>query len=82
MSLTGEDLLAVRKINSETIAPIEGKVDALQNDVKEIYYMIAKMEKSKGDHKRFLKFNVEQKIKSVYADLQLTAKEAGVTLPR
>lgn len=29
-----------------------------------------------------MKLDVEQKIKNVYKDLQATAKQAGVTLPR
>lgn len=59
MSLTNDDLLAVRKINQEEIAGIEGKVDALQNDVKDIYYMLAKMEKSTRSNKKFDTFTLE-----------------------
>jgi|GEM_PF-1302486 len=81
MNLTAIDLSQIRTIHQEGNASLEGKADSLEADVKEIYYMIAKMEQS-GPSKKFNKLTVEQKVRSVYSDLQTTAIEAGVTLPR
>jgi hypothetical protein len=44
MSLTQDDLLQIRTIMKETIRPLENKVDALYNDVKELYEITMKLE--------------------------------------
>ncbi len=44
MSLTATDLQAIRTIVREEVAPLENKVITLENDVKEIYHMLAKMQ--------------------------------------
>lgn len=46
MSLSYDDLQAIRKIVEETVDPIKGELEALGNDVKEIYSMIASIQKS------------------------------------
>lgn len=71
MSLTTSDLQSIRDINREVNSSLEGKVEAAQNDVKEMYYMLAKMQNAK----------LEDNIKSVHSDQVVTAKEAGITLP-
>jgi hypothetical protein len=43
--------------------------------------MLAKMQNTKSPNKKFMKLNLEDKIRSVYEDLQLTAKQAGIALP-
>jgi len=40
MSLTHDDLQAMRAIIEETINPVRGDIEALSNDVKEIYGML------------------------------------------
>lgn len=60
------------------VESLDGKVDALQNDVKEIYYMLAKRQ---NGSKQFSRLTVQQKIATVYAELLITAKQAGVSLP-
>ena len=37
MSLSYDDLQAIRKVVEETIDPIKGELEALGNDIKEIY---------------------------------------------
>lgn len=82
MSLTQSDFQEIRTIFREEISSLDGRVAALESDVKEIYHMIARMETAQQSDKKFIKLDVEQKIKNVYKDLQTTAKQAGVTLPR
>jgi hypothetical protein len=45
MSLTHDDLQAIRAIIEETINPVRGDIEALSNDVKEIYGMLADPQK-------------------------------------
>jgi dynactin complex subunit len=49
MSLTDNDLLAIRTIVREEIKdevdPLKGKVEAIESDVKEIYFMLARTDK-------------------------------------
>ena len=42
MSLSYDDLQAIRKVVEETVNPIKGELEALANDIKEIYEMITK----------------------------------------
>jgi hypothetical protein len=46
MSLTYDDLQEIRKVVEETVNPIKGELRALGNDIKEIYDMIASLQKS------------------------------------
>ena len=46
MSLSYDDLQAIRKIVKETVDPIKRELEALGNDIKEIYGMIASIQKS------------------------------------
>lgn len=83
MSLTTNDLQQIRAINVEGNEKLDGKVTALQNDVKEIYYMIAKMEKeTTASSKKFLKLSLEKKILKTNSNLLIIAKQAGISLPR
>jgi hypothetical protein len=116
MSLTTQDLHAIRKIVDEEtravvqaetpfivedklsreIAPISikltnlldkidelgGRVEALENDVKEIYGMITEIQKMLLPEKEFKKFSIEQKLLKLNRELLAAAKEAGITLPR
>lgn len=45
MSLTGTDLQAIRMIVREEQAELKGKVTAVENDVKEIYFIVARLDK-------------------------------------
>lgn len=60
---------------------LEGKVTALEADVKEIYAMLADMQKSSPEDKRLKKLSVNQKILEAYELVLSAAKEAGVKLP-
>ena len=81
MSLTFNDLQSIREIVKETIDPIKGDLEALSNDVKEIYSMLANLEKRAAEYPDFNKKNLEQKLLSLHADIVAAAKQAGVTLP-
>ena len=67
MSLTAADFQEIRAIMREELMPLDGRVVAIENDVKEIYFMIAKMQRG---------LSVMQR------GLSAVAKHVGVTLPR
>ena len=81
MSLTYDDLQAIRKVVEETISPIKGDLEALSNDIKEIYGMIAALQKDSSGKEPSSKLGIEQKILKLHSDLMEAAKQAGVTLP-
>lgn len=60
------------------LANLEGKVMALENDIKELYRMVS--DQTKQD-KKFSKLTLEQKFIKMHNDFQLLAKQAGITLP-
>ena len=81
MSLTYDDLQAIRKIVEETVSPVKGELEALGNDIKEIYDMIASLQRDPSSKESFSKLGIEQKILQLHSDLIEAAKQAGVTLP-
>lgn len=68
----------IRNLNDK-FDTLAGQVTGLERDVREIYLMLAKRDAGAPS---FNKLTLEQKIKSTYEQLKITAKEAGVTLPR
>jgi uncharacterized coiled-coil protein SlyX len=60
---------------------LTGKIEALENDIKEIYIMIAKLQTLPPAEKKFAKLSLEQKILQSHARIASIAKQAGVTLP-
>lgn len=90
MSLTSNDLLEIRSIiesalakqTNEAITPIQGELEALRNDIKEIYEMIAELQSGMVSNKQFQKLSLEEKLLKLNSDLLTAAKQAGVTLPR
>lgn len=81
MSLTRDDLQAIRAIIEEAINPVRGDIEALSNDVKEIYEMLADLQKQNSDTGDFKKINIEEKILRLHSELIEAARQAGVTLP-
>ncbi len=98
MSLTHDDLSQIRTIVrdevrsivreevdsvlTQKLKPIEGEIQALRNDIKEIYAMIAKLEKGTITDRSFEKLTLEEKLLHLNAELLAAAKQAGITLPR
>ncbi len=80
MSLTFDDLQAIRKIVEETVDPLKGEIEALSNDIKEIYEMLADPQKASTTD-TFKKSSLEEKILRLHAELVEAAKQANVTLP-
>lgn len=60
---------------------MEGNLEALENDIKEIYEMLAELQKHARPVAHFEKYNLEQKILESYHGVLAIAKEAGVKLP-
>lgn len=81
MSLTYEDLQAIRAIVEETVDPLKGELEALSNDIKDIYEMLAEIQKSTASENLSEKQGLEEKILSMHASLVEAAKQAGVVLP-
>ncbi len=81
MSLSTEDLQSIRQIIEETVSPIKGELEALRNDIKEIYEMIAVVQKNSTSKQSFQKLSVEEKLLNLHSDLIEAARQAGVTLP-
>ena len=89
MSLTNEDLAQIRNIiesaldvqTKEFINPIHDELEALRNDIKEIYDMIADLQKSSQSEKLFKKLSLEEKILKMHSELIEAAAQAGVKLP-
>ena len=65
-----------------TLHSLDDRVQLLESDVKEIYYMIADLQKHNTTVKGFAKLPLEEKILKAYSDILMMAKEAGITLPR
>ena len=60
---------------------MDGRMEALENDVRELYGMVADLQKAKKENHKFNKLPLEKKILQTHAELLLVAKEAGVVLP-
>jgi len=65
-----------------SLSGLDGRVEALEADVKEPYAMMAAMQKQTVLGKRSAKLSFERKVLQTYEDVLLLAKEAGITLPR
>jgi ABC-type phosphate transport system auxiliary subunit len=81
MSLSYDDLQAIRTIVEETVNPLRGDIEALSNDIKDIYGVISGLQKAVGINESFEKLSIEKKILRLHAQLVDTAKQAGVSLP-
>ena len=44
MGLTQNDLMQIRSIVQEVVRPLQGEIEALRNDVKEIYQILSQHE--------------------------------------
>lgn len=82
MSLTQSDLQQIRSLFEEYIKPIDGRLQALENDVKEIYQMITEIQQTTVTDVKFKKLSLEKKLLTLNTELLATAKQAGITLPR
>ncbi|HJQ08259.1 MAG TPA: hypothetical protein VJ836_02120 [Candidatus Saccharimonadales bacterium] len=92
MNLTNDDLQAIRDIIKDEVSgivrstvkeelhPIGGELEALRNDIKEIYDMIASIQKS-PDTETLQKLSLEEKILKLHSELVEAANQAGITLP-
>jgi hypothetical protein len=81
-----EVALVVRPIVQEeaekSTAVLSGKLDALENDIKELYFMVDRLEKGFVTDPSFKKLPEEEQILRVNAWLIEFAKRKGVALPR
>ena len=82
MSLTSTDLADIRGILKEELRPLQGELEALSNDIREIYGMISDLQNKTLPEKQFEKLSVEQKLLKLNSELLFAAKQAGIQLPR
>lgn len=82
MSLTATDLGEIRTILREVLKPLEGKLEALENDVKEIYSILKRMEHGVITDKKFAELSLESRLLKLNTELLTAAKQAGIKLPR
>jgi hypothetical protein len=52
MSLSFEDFQNIRFIMREELAPVENRLEAVENDIKEIYFMMSDMQRALNPLKR------------------------------
>ncbi|HKR81707.1 MAG TPA: hypothetical protein VJR27_01770 [Candidatus Saccharimonadales bacterium] len=93
MSLTNDDLQAIRDVIKDEVSsavrstveealhPISGELEALRNDIKEIYDMIAHIQKSPDPIANLQKLTLEEKLLKLHSELVEAANQAGITLP-
>ncbi len=90
MTLTATDLDDIRNIvesalskqNTEVIKPLQGELEAIRNDIRDIYFMISDLQHTTINDKEFKKLSLEKKLLALNAELISAAKQAGITLPR
>ena len=94
MSLTNDDFQAIREIIKDEVStivrstvkkelrPISGELEALRNDIKEIYDTISVLRNKSLPDKQFQKLSLEEKLLKLNSELLVAAKQAGITLPR
>lgn len=82
MGLTQNDLQEIRSIVQAAVDPLANEIKALRNDIKEIYDMIADLQKSAITDEEFQKRTLEEKLLTLNAELLAAAKQAGISLPR
>lgn len=94
MSLTTEDLSKLRVVIREEVDSIieakviprfdalEGRLEALESDVKELYMMVSELQRGMITDESFKKRSIEEKLLTLNAELLATAEQAGVKLPR
>lgn len=64
----------------ESLARLEGTVEALENDIKDIYGMVSDLQKAVFPRGHSKKQTLEDKIRQAHTDVLLVAKQAGVSL--
>lgn len=82
MSLTQEDLQHIEAIFDRKLDSVLGELKALREDIKEIYAMIADLQKSTITDSDFSKKSIEEKLLTLNSELLAAAKQAGIALPR
>ncbi len=60
---------------------IEGRLETLENDIKDIYEMISELQKLTRRVAHFEKYDLEQKILTAYKNILAIADDAGIKLP-
>ena len=82
MSLSNNDLASIRSIIREENELIADKLEALENDIKDIYDMISALQKSKSALFTQSDDTAKERLLSLHEGLVAVAKELGVTLPK
>lgn len=81
----GEDVAYLKSevnILKKRFDELDGRVTALENDVKEIYKLLTQTETLTEEERRLQNLTLEKKILLTHKSCLHLAKEAGITLPR
>ncbi|MEJ0072991.1 MAG: hypothetical protein WDN27_02810 [Candidatus Saccharibacteria bacterium] len=76
-SIVSDELIPIR-LRLDTMSH---KVEALYNDVKDIYHMISDLQKTNRRVASFAKKDLEKKLVETYKELLAIAKREGIKLP-
>lgn len=71
MGLTAADIMNIRAIIRDEVNPTPGGFVALENDIKELYKSVSKMQKE-----------MDNGFKSLRLNIAYLAKQIGVNLPK
>ena len=82
MSLTQSDLQKIEDVFDRKLDPVLGELEALKNDIKEIYNMLAELQSGVITDKNFKKLSIEEKLLTLNSELLSAATQAGITFPR
>lgn len=64
----------------EHLGRLDGRIESLEADIKELYAM-AKAQKPTYSDSKFARLSAEQKVLRMYENVKLLAQEMGITLP-
>lgn len=81
MSLTQSDLQQIEAIFDKKLEPIFGKLEALENDIKEIYKMISGLQRG-TINEDFRNKPAKERVLILHAEVVAAARELGVKLPQ
>lgn len=69
MSLASTDLADIRGILKEELRPLQSELEALSNDIKDIYGMISDLQNKILPEKQSQKLSIEQKLLKLNTEL-------------
>lgn len=60
---------------------IDGRLTAIEDDVKELYSMVAQVQKAQGADRKFMALSTDAKIRRLHSQITTLAEAEGIILP-